>query len=371
MYGRPELLFQGAGGIQGNLSQGPSYLIDPADRYYWGSTYSAQAVNTVMMDSTRAIIYYPRYGGGSYAAVLSITGSAITTHSITQVSNTTNPAENLAIIRYSATKAFCIYTTWSNIIPYGVFLTLNGDNTITVGTPVQLSSTYCYGPRLAMMSATKLILAGYSGTFGGTTARSLTVDGSIVTSIGPEVNTVAGYNSLSIVGLTSTRAVVSCHADNSLGNVYGLILNGDDTLTISAAVLIDGGMYSWTQLRKLSDTTAVLSYGQQNGVGNTGPTLRTLTYSGAIPVFDNNEKICWDTAMDYTYCCVLTPEIVVIGYTYFSGANFRYAKIGVPITTKTSYLIGTGASIDTVDEKRMIVAETISNQCYARIITLS
>ncbi len=190
---------------------------------------SPDFISIARIDSGRALVVYDLAGVGR-AAVLTLSGTSLSVGPIVTYDSTASAMYNV-VCMMDSTKALVSYAgAPSTYSATAICLTVSG-TAISVSSPVVYASAGAQGPMSIYSMDSSHAIVAYSST----RYRCLTLSGTTI-AYGSELYTPSGWSqSMSVVGLTSTKAM-SVYANGIIsGGPRCLFLSGD---TLSAGTEI-------------------------------------------------------------------------------------------------------------------------------------
>jgi hypothetical protein len=338
-------------------------IIVPGDPEIFESaiTYS---ISVTMLSPTKAIVCYQDAGNSDYgtARILTIANNVITAH--TPVVFESAESTNISVTKLSDSKAIVCYCDVGNL-NYGTACILNiSDNTITAGTPAVFESADTYTISVTSLSSTKAVVCYRDvGNTDKGIARVLTESSGTITAGTPAVFNNAVTYSISVTHLSSTKAIV-CYINNGNSD-YGTAcvlteLNG--TITAGTPKVFESAATSWISVVSLSSTKAIVCY-RDNGNSNYG-TACVLTESGGT-ITAGTPAVFESALVQYISVAMLTATKAIVCYN--DNGNSGYGTACILSESSGTITAGTPTVFESADSRDISAAMLSDSEtivCY-------
>jgi hypothetical protein len=291
-------------------------------------------------------------GGGTTitAGTPAVFESAATTH--------------ISVAMLTSTKAIVCYRDGGNS-NYGTACILTeSSGTITAGTPTVFESALAFYISVVALTSTKAIVCYTdNGNSNYGTACILTESSGTITAGTPTVFESASAYHNSVAMLTSTKAIV-CYQDggNSSYGTACILTESDGTITAEDPAVFESAYTEYISAAMLTSTKAIVCYRDD---GNSGHgTACILTESdGTITAGDPAVFESADTT--YTSVAMLTSTKAIVCYR--DGGNSGYGTACILTESSGTITAGTPAvfeSADTTYTSVAMLASTKAIVCY-------
>lgn len=244
--------------------------------YEVNPTYAPDGV--CAFNTTKSIYLAGSYVAGGVGTGLNalLIDSTTSTPTLLQSLNlaTNFSGDYCSIMAISSTQAVVVYVLSSSGYLYANVITLSG-STISIGTPVQITSVATSWPNITNLSSTSAILSWSDGT-NGLSSVILSVSGSTVTANSSVVVSSSTAIEIQVVALSSTKALVTYGQSGPKANV--LTISGT-TITAGTQQPINVGVQNRAYLLAISSTKCIY--------GSGGTSSGTTSYANILNISGN------------------------------------------------------------------------------------
>ena len=317
----------------------------------------------VTLNSTQAIFVYQSTGLNAYVATVS--SNTVSVGSVTQLASTNYPS----MTGLSSTQALCTYINTNNTFPMAVTLNVSG-TTITLGTPLQISSAISSITTVSSFSSTQAVCSYRDGNV-NIISTVLTVSGTSVSAGSLLSIPTASPINLAVSAINTTNAVC-VYTLNSTMCAIRLSISG----TTLSSVAQFSSAFLYPNRLQLSSTRSLLITGSSP---NSGGSLSVVPIdaSGATLIIGARIAVL-NTSVSYLSSAVVNSTTVIC--TYRDASTHLYAVVftisGSTVTVGTPVAINAAAttytSVTVIDSTHAVCAyQSTGANVSAVVLTIS
>jgi len=337
----------------------------------------SQYINSIALDSSRALIIYTNYANGSYptALIVTITGTTITIGASVVLYTSASLFNSCVLI--DSSHVVMSYTTQYGL--YAITISVAG-NVITLGNNLNIvSSSISSTPqKLVLLDGTHVLLT-YLNSSTYIFSVVLTISG-ITTSAGTLTQLIGNSTGeINNVKLDSTHVLITYRNGNSFSAVITI---AGDALSVGTSVsFLNGGGYKFSSLA-LDANHVLISYA--NNYDASGALYYSILAIAGTTITYNTETLIGSSSGNANYINSIFLDASHILISWVDGSNSNYLTMVILTTSLNSITnissvtnmsaLGSMAYVSptTLDANRVVITyQGYNNYLYSIVLGIS